>query len=81
MRDMSGSAKEGTAVADRENEITACTPLPRGAVHSMKEPEPPKTTDRETQERQRTRDLRRALGFGIVMASMQMGILLYFMYC
>jgi len=37
--------------------------------------------DAETQERQRQRDLRRAFTFGIVMATIQMGVLLYFMYC
>jgi hypothetical protein len=35
----------------------------------------------EAEERQRQRDVRRALTFGIVMATIQMGILLYFMYC
>jgi hypothetical protein len=37
--------------------------------------------DVEAEERQRKRDTRRALTFGIVMATIQMGILLYFMYC
>jgi hypothetical protein len=37
--------------------------------------------DLETQDRQSRRDLRRALTFGIVMATIQMGILLYFMNC
>ena len=32
-------------------------------------------------ERQRRRDLRRAVAFGVIMATIQMGILLYFMYC
>jgi hypothetical protein len=47
----------------------------------MKAPEPPEAPDLETQERQRIRDLRRAMAFGIVMASIQMAVLLYFMYC
>ena len=40
--------------------------------------EVPKTKSDPGQE---PRDLRRALTFGIVMATIQMGILLYFMYC
>jgi hypothetical protein len=47
----------------------------------MAEPELPQLPDGETQERQRRRNLRRALAFGIVMATVQMGTLLYFMYC
>lgn len=47
----------------------------------MTEPEQPQLPDPETQERQRRRNLRRALTFGIVMATIQMGTLLYFMYC
>ena len=47
----------------------------------MNDPERPEMPDLETQERQRRRDLRRALTFGIVMATIQMGTLLYFMYC
>jgi hypothetical protein len=43
------------------------------------------TDDRENPraqaQAQQRRDLRRALTFGIVMATVQMGILLYFMYC
>jgi hypothetical protein len=35
----------------------------------------------EAEERQRRRDVRRALTFGIVMATIQMGVLLYFKYC
>jgi hypothetical protein len=35
----------------------------------------------ELEERQRRRDLRRAVVFGVLMASVQMGVLLYFMYC
>jgi hypothetical protein len=35
----------------------------------------------ETEERQRRRDVRLALTFGIVMATIQMGILLYFISC
>jgi hypothetical protein len=37
--------------------------------------------DVEAEERQRKRDTRRALIFGVVMATIQMGILLYFVYC
>jgi hypothetical protein len=47
----------------------------------MKDPEQPEIPDRDAEERQRRRDLRRALAFGVLMASIQMGILLYFMYC
>jgi hypothetical protein len=47
----------------------------------MKNEDPREVPDVESQERQRQRDLRRALAFGIVMATCQMGILLYFMYC
>lgn len=35
----------------------------------------------DAEEQQRRRDLRRALTFGVVMATAQLGILLYFMYC
>ena len=47
----------------------------------MKDDDPREVPNFETQERQRRRDLRRALTFGIVMATIQMGTLLYFMYC
>ena len=47
----------------------------------MKPDERRELPDLETQDRQRRRDLRRALTFGVVMATIQMGILLYFMYC
>jgi len=47
----------------------------------MKDHDGRQVPDFETQERQRRRDLRRALTFGIVMATIQMAILLYFMYC
>jgi hypothetical protein len=47
----------------------------------MKDDDSREVPNFETQERQRRRDLRRALTFGIVMATIQMGILLYFMYC
>lgn len=43
-------------------------------------PEVPSDT-RAAEERQRRRDLRRAVAFGVIMATIQMGILLYFMYC
>ncbi|HET9426149.1 MAG TPA: hypothetical protein VFO55_12345 [Gemmatimonadaceae bacterium] len=49
----------------------------------MKDQDPvevPRDT-REAEERQRRRDLRRAIAFGVIMATIQMGILLYFMYC
>jgi hypothetical protein len=39
------------------------------------------TTPPLDEDRQRRRDLRRALVFGVVMATVQMGILLYFVYC
>jgi hypothetical protein len=38
-------------------------------------------TDAATVERLRKRHFRRAVAFGVIMASAQMGILLYFMYC
>jgi hypothetical protein len=44
------------------------------------QPEVP-ARDGETEERQRRRDTRRALIFGVTMATVQMGFLLYFMYC
>ncbi len=47
----------------------------------MKDPAPREVPDIETQERQRRRDLRRAVTFGVVMATIQMGALLYFVYC
>ena len=47
----------------------------------MKNDDRRELSDLETEERQRRRDTRRALAFGIVMATIQMGILLYFMYC
>jgi len=50
-------------------------------ISLMKDQNGREVPDFETQERQRRRDLRRALTFGIVMATIQMGILLYFMYC
>ena len=37
--------------------------------------------DRHQEERQRQRDTRRAIAFGVIMATLQMGVLLYFMYC
>jgi hypothetical protein len=47
----------------------------------MIDPGPPQVPDRHAEERQRRRDLRRALTFGVVMATIQMSILLYFMFC
>jgi hypothetical protein len=41
----------------------------------------PPADPRIEQESQRRRDTRRAIAFGVVMATLQMGILLYFMYC
>jgi hypothetical protein len=38
-------------------------------------------SDPEGEDAQRRRDLRRALTFGVVMATVQMAILLYFMNC
>jgi hypothetical protein len=35
----------------------------------------------EAEARQQGRHIRRALTFGVVMATLQMGILLYFLYC
>ena len=40
-----------------------------------------KVPDPGSEQRQQARDLRRALTFGVVMATLQMGILLYFLYC
>ena len=50
-------------------------------IPSMIDDEHREVPNVEVQERQRRRDLRRALTFGVVMATIQMGILLYFMYC
>jgi hypothetical protein len=47
----------------------------------MKNDDAPEVPDIEAEERQRRRYTRRALTFGVVMATIQMGILLYFMYC
>ena len=47
----------------------------------MTEDNQPTPRDRHAEERTRRRDLRRALAFGVIMATIQMGILLYFMYC
>ena len=47
----------------------------------MKNDDRPEVPGIETEERQRRVDTRRALTFGIVMATIQMGIILYFMYC
>ena len=70
------------------DEITAGALLPRGYPGGEAQPIPPMKNDDqaevpkiEAEERQRRRDLRRAMTFGIVMATIQMGILLYFMYC
>jgi hypothetical protein len=59
-----------------------CYPTDQNATHhSMKDDDQREVPNFETQERQRRRDLRRALTFGIVMATIQMGVLLYLMYC
>ena len=50
-------------------------------IPCMKDDDIREVPNAETLERQRRKDLRRALTFGIVMATIQMGILLYFMYC
>jgi hypothetical protein len=50
-------------------------------ILSMKDDDTREVPNAEIQDRQRRRDLRRALTFGIVMATIQMGILVYFMYC
>ena len=47
----------------------------------MRNDHPSEVPDPKAEERQTRRDLRRALAFGIVMATIQMGVLLYFMYC
>jgi hypothetical protein len=47
----------------------------------MKDHDRPEVPDPEAVERQRRRDMRRALAFGVVMATIQMSALLYFMYC
>ena len=51
------------------------------AFPRMKDDDAHEVPDLEAQERQRRRDMRRAFTFGIVMATIQMGILIYFMYC
>jgi hypothetical protein len=47
----------------------------------MKDDDHPQVPDHQAVERQRRRDMRRALAFGVVMATIQMSVLLYFMYC
>jgi hypothetical protein len=47
----------------------------------MRNENPPEVPDAEAQERQRRRDVRLAVAFGVLMATLQMGVLLYFMYC
>ena len=47
----------------------------------MKNDQPGEVPGPQSEEAQRRRDLRRAVTFGVVMATLQMGILLYFMYC
>ena len=47
----------------------------------MKNDDASEVPDSEAEARQHRRDLRRALAFGIIMATIQMGVLLYFMYC
>ncbi len=47
----------------------------------MKNDDPSKVPDLRAEDNQRRRDTRRAMTFGVVMATIQMGILLYFMYC
>ena len=47
----------------------------------MKDDTHPQIPDHEALERQRRRDTRRAVVFGVVMATIQMGVLLCFMYC
>ena len=47
----------------------------------MKDDDRSEVPDTWRDDGQERRDLRRALTFGVVMATIQMGILLYFMYC
>ena len=47
----------------------------------MKGENHPEVPDHQAVERQRQRDMRRAVAFGVVMATIQMSVLLYFMYC
>jgi len=47
----------------------------------MKNETAPEVPPAEAQERQRRRDVRLAVTFGVVMATIQMGFLLYFMHC
>ncbi len=42
--------------------------------------EVPMTPDKPAEHQQR-RDLRRAVTFGVILATVEMGFLLYFMYC
>jgi len=65
------------AVTTMRSAILLTEPL----ILCMKDDDTREVPNAETLERQRRRDLRRALTFGIVMATIQMGILLYFMYC
>jgi hypothetical protein len=49
----------------------------------MKNDSPPEVPEsaREAEDGRTRKDLRRAVIFGVTMATIQMGILLYFMYC
>jgi hypothetical protein len=47
----------------------------------MKNDERGEVPDREKEEAVRRKDMRRALTFGVVMATLQMAVLLYFVNC
>lgn len=47
----------------------------------MENEKPVEVPQAELEERQRRRDTRRAVTFGVIMATIQMGVLLYFGYC
>ena len=46
-------------------------------VKADENPDPPEVSA----QRQARRNLRRAIAFGVVMATIEMGVLLYFVYC
>jgi hypothetical protein len=71
----------GKNEADLTRQSYSSVTTSANAFPSMRPDERPEVPSAETQERQRRRDLRRAIAFGVVMATLQMGVLLYFAYC
>lgn len=50
-------------------------------IQVMKNDSPPEVPAPVAEDRQMRGDVRRAIFFGVAMATIQMGILLYFLYC